>query len=124
MLAMLVVILAYDQLLFRPIVAWADKFRFEQTAAPQRPRSWVYDLWRRGTAGAPRRRRPSAGWPRAYRGCRSASPARRAAARTAGASRAASTALWLAVVLAAVAYAAVAHRRCSSHGIARRRAIC
>ncbi|SKA07228.1 NitT/TauT family transport system permease protein [Enhydrobacter aerosaccus] len=45
---MAVVILAYDQLLFRPIVAWADKFRFEQTAAQQRPRSWVYELWRRG----------------------------------------------------------------------------
>ena len=45
---MAVVILAYDQLLFRPIVAWADKFRFEQTAAQQRPRSWVYDFWRRG----------------------------------------------------------------------------
>jgi len=45
---MAVVILAYDQLIFRPIVAWADKFRFEQTAAQQRPRSWVYDLWRRG----------------------------------------------------------------------------
>jgi NitT/TauT family transport system permease protein len=44
---MAAVILAYDQLLFRPIVAWADKFRFEQTAAQQRPRSWVYDLWRR-----------------------------------------------------------------------------
>ena len=34
---MAVVILAYDQLVFRPIVAWADKFRFEQTAAQQRP---------------------------------------------------------------------------------------
>jgi NitT/TauT family transport system permease protein len=45
---MAVVILVYDQLVFRPIVAWADKFRFEQTAAQQRPRSWVYDLWRRG----------------------------------------------------------------------------
>src|SRR5579863_4399934 len=31
--AMAVVILVYDQLLFRPIVAWADKFRFEQTAS-------------------------------------------------------------------------------------------
>ncbi|WIM11157.1 ABC transporter permease subunit [Enhydrobacter sp.] len=47
-ITMAVVILAYDQLLFRPIVAWADKFRFEQTASQQRPRSWVYDLWRRG----------------------------------------------------------------------------
>jgi len=45
---MAVVILIYDQLVFRPIVAWADKFRFEQTAAQQRPRSWLYDLWRRG----------------------------------------------------------------------------
>jgi NitT/TauT family transport system permease protein len=41
------VIIAYDQLLFRPIVAWADKFRFEQTAAAARPRSWVYDVIRR-----------------------------------------------------------------------------
>src|SRR6516162_1153033 len=44
---MAVVILAYDQLVFRPIVAWADKFRFEQTAAQNRPRSWLYDLVRR-----------------------------------------------------------------------------
>ena len=27
---MLIVILIYDQLLFRPLVAWADRFRFEQ----------------------------------------------------------------------------------------------
>ncbi|HXW23636.1 MAG TPA: ABC transporter permease subunit [Xanthobacteraceae bacterium] len=45
--AMAVVILAYDQLVFRPIVAWADKFRFEQTAARDRPKSWVYDAVRR-----------------------------------------------------------------------------
>ncbi|HTA66566.1 MAG TPA: ABC transporter permease subunit [Xanthomonadaceae bacterium] len=42
--AMGVVILLYDQLLFRPIVTWADKFRFEQTASSDKPRSWVYDL--------------------------------------------------------------------------------
>jgi NitT/TauT family transport system permease protein len=42
-----VVILLYDQLVFRPIIAWADKFRFEQTASQDRPRSWVYDLFRR-----------------------------------------------------------------------------
>ncbi|MCF5469384.1 ABC transporter permease [Pseudomonas syringae] len=42
--AMAVVILAYDQLLFRPVVAWADKFRFEQTASAKRPRSWVYSV--------------------------------------------------------------------------------
>ena len=35
-LTMLLVIIAYDQLLFRPVVAWADKFRFEQTASAAR----------------------------------------------------------------------------------------
>jgi len=44
--AMTVTILIYDQLLFRPLVAWADKFRFEQTAALVVPRSWVLDLFR------------------------------------------------------------------------------
>ncbi len=46
-LAMAIVIVLYDQLLFRPVVAWADKFRFEQTAGQQKPRSWVYGLIRR-----------------------------------------------------------------------------
>jgi NitT/TauT family transport system permease protein len=44
--AMTVTIVLYDQLLFRPLVAWADKFRFEQTTAPVVPRSWVLDLFR------------------------------------------------------------------------------
>jgi NitT/TauT family transport system permease protein len=46
-LAMGVVILLYDQLLFRPIVAWADKFRFEQTASQDPPTSWFFDILRR-----------------------------------------------------------------------------
>ncbi|HLI65399.1 MAG TPA: ABC transporter permease subunit [Caulobacteraceae bacterium] len=45
--AMAVVIVIYDQLLFRPIVTWADKFRFEQTASEHPPTSWFYDLIRR-----------------------------------------------------------------------------
>ncbi|WP_170182202.1 ABC transporter permease [Phreatobacter stygius] len=45
--AIAVTILIYDQLVFRPIVAWADKFRFETTAAQQRPQSWVFDLLRK-----------------------------------------------------------------------------
>ena len=45
--AMTVTILFYDQLFFRPLVAWADKFRFEMTAAQVVPRSWVLDLFRR-----------------------------------------------------------------------------
>ena len=46
-MAMGVVIVLYDQLLFRPIVAWADKFRFEQTASQEEPRSWFFDVLRR-----------------------------------------------------------------------------
>ena len=45
--AMAVIIVAYDQLLFRPVVAWADKFRFEQTASAEEPESWFLDLLRR-----------------------------------------------------------------------------
>ncbi|MBV8535656.1 MAG: ABC transporter permease subunit, partial [Alphaproteobacteria bacterium] len=44
--AMSVAIVLYDQLLFRPLVAWADKFRFEQTAAQRVPSSWVLELFR------------------------------------------------------------------------------
>ncbi len=46
-LAMLVVILAYDQLLFRPLVAWSTKFRFELTAAEEVEDPWVLKLLRR-----------------------------------------------------------------------------
>jgi NitT/TauT family transport system permease protein len=49
-LAMFLVILAYDQLMFRPVVAWADKFRFEQTASATAPTSWMLDLFRRTRA--------------------------------------------------------------------------
>jgi NitT/TauT family transport system permease protein len=45
--AMLVVILAYDQLLFRPLVAWSAKFRFELTAAEEVEDPWVLKLLRR-----------------------------------------------------------------------------
>jgi NitT/TauT family transport system permease protein len=50
LLAMLLVIIAYDQLLFRPVVAWADKFKFEQTASGSAPTSWMLDLFRRTRA--------------------------------------------------------------------------
>ena len=46
-LAMTVTIFIYDQLLFRPLVAWADKFRYEQTAATVVPRSWIIGLFQR-----------------------------------------------------------------------------
>jgi len=44
--AMTVTIMIYDQLLFRPLVTWADKFRYEQTAAAVVPKSWIIDLFR------------------------------------------------------------------------------
>jgi NitT/TauT family transport system permease protein len=50
LLTMLLVIIIYDQCLFRPIVAWADKFRFEQTASGSAPTSWMLDLFRRTRA--------------------------------------------------------------------------
>lgn len=41
-----VVILLVDQLFWRPVVAWADRFRFEQSAPAEVPRSWVFDFIR------------------------------------------------------------------------------
>ena len=43
--AMLVVILIYDQLMFRPLVAWADRFRIGETNEPseEQPESWALD---------------------------------------------------------------------------------
>jgi NitT/TauT family transport system permease protein len=44
--AMLAVIIAYDQLLFRPLVAWSAKFRFETTAAATAADPWMLRLMR------------------------------------------------------------------------------
>jgi len=46
-IAMLIGILLYDQLFFRPLLAWADKFRFEELQSEQAPRSWLLDWIRR-----------------------------------------------------------------------------
>ena len=46
-LTMLIVILIYDQLLFRPLVAWADRFRFDQDESEERPESWALAVFRR-----------------------------------------------------------------------------
>ena len=45
--AMLVVILIYDQLLFRPLVAWADKFRIDTEDSEEYPESWALNVIRR-----------------------------------------------------------------------------
>ena len=44
---MLVGILLYDQFFFRPLIAWADKFRFEEGSGEAEPTSWLLTLWRR-----------------------------------------------------------------------------
>jgi NitT/TauT family transport system permease protein len=54
---MLVGILLYDQLLFRPLVAWADKFRFEESGSDSAPPSWLL-AWLRRTKGV----RSTAAW--------------------------------------------------------------
>ncbi len=65
--AMLVVILLYDQVLFRPLVAWADRFRFEQQAGALPPRSWVLDVLRRSRIIAMLSAPLSDLWQRTYR---------------------------------------------------------
>ncbi|OZI60383.1 ABC transporter permease [Bordetella genomosp. 11] len=47
-IAMAIGILLYDQLFFRPLLAWADKFRFEDTQSNTAQQSWVLDWLRRG----------------------------------------------------------------------------
>ncbi len=45
--AMLIGILLYDQLFFRPLIAWADKFRFEEGSSETAPTSWLLTWMRR-----------------------------------------------------------------------------
>ena len=42
--AMLVIILASDQLIWRPLLVWADKFKIELTESGVQPTSWVFNL--------------------------------------------------------------------------------
>jgi NitT/TauT family transport system permease protein len=46
-LTMAIVILAYDQLLFRPLVAWVDRFRIDQEPGDDPPTSWALTMVRR-----------------------------------------------------------------------------
>jgi NitT/TauT family transport system permease protein len=45
-MAMLLIIVASDQLVWRPLLAWADRFKIELTQSATPPSSWVYDLLR------------------------------------------------------------------------------
>ncbi len=104
-LAMLLVIIAYDQLLFRPVVAWADKFRFEQTASATAPTSWMLDLFRR-TRALRALTYPFAALNKAVSNLHIALPSQlRAASRSRRPSRIID-AVWLAFIIAATCYAA------------------
>jgi NitT/TauT family transport system permease protein len=48
-IAMLVVILIYDQLMFRPLVAWADRFRADSEQSEETPESWALTVYRRSS---------------------------------------------------------------------------
>ena len=44
---MIGIIIAMDRLIWRPVIAWAEKFKFEQVEAAETPRSLVLNLLRR-----------------------------------------------------------------------------
>lgn len=46
-IAMLAVIVASDQLVWRPLLAWADKFKMELIESGEAPESWLYNFLRR-----------------------------------------------------------------------------
>jgi len=50
LVAMMLVIALYDTLMFRPLVAWSDKFRLGAARAGGESRSWVLTVWRRTQA--------------------------------------------------------------------------
>jgi NitT/TauT family transport system permease protein len=45
--AMVLMIVGLDQVLWRPVIVWAQRFRIEDTASAETPRSWFLDLLRR-----------------------------------------------------------------------------
>jgi NitT/TauT family transport system permease protein len=106
-LTMFIVIMVYDQLLFRPIVAWAEKFRFEQTSSQEVPRSWMLDLFRRARVWS-RVSAPFARLIRRVAGLHFRLPARISGFLSFSASRRTGRvvdAVWLMLVLAAAGYA-------------------
>ncbi len=46
-IAMAIMILLMDQLVWRPLIAWTNKFKYEQSGGHDAPRSWLLDLFRR-----------------------------------------------------------------------------
>ena len=63
--ALIATIVLLDQLVWRPLLAWADRFKVETVEAEFPPQSWAYDLWQRSrlaSAFYARVRRPFQEW--------------------------------------------------------------
>ena len=54
---MITVIVLMDQIIWRPVIAWAEKFKFEQVESTSAPTSWVLDFLRRSRGMAYLRKR-------------------------------------------------------------------
>ncbi|HEY7247998.1 MAG TPA: ABC transporter permease subunit [Xanthobacteraceae bacterium] len=100
---MLIVILIYDLVLFRPLVAWADRFRFEHEPGIPPPRSWVLNVLRRSGIVALLIRPVAKIWRHSLG--RPSSPTAKSAPRSRERSRWAGDRLWSAIVLLAAAAA-------------------
>ena len=59
---LLVIVLLYDQLLFRPVVAWAEKFKFEQSESADTAQSWMLTLMQRARLVQAIGHLPAAAW--------------------------------------------------------------
>jgi len=105
-LTMLFVIIAYDQLVFRPVIAWADKFRFEQTASGDPPTSWMLDLFRR-TRALRALTLPFAALNRAFSNLRINWPAGLKATAKSGPPSRLVDAIWFALIAIGTGYAAL-----------------
>ncbi len=46
-ITMIIVIVLYDQILFRPLIAWSEKFKMEHSPDEEEYQSWLIDLLRR-----------------------------------------------------------------------------
>jgi NitT/TauT family transport system permease protein len=46
-IAMVIMIVALDQFVWRPIVVWSERFKLEDLSAADQPQSWVMDIFRR-----------------------------------------------------------------------------
>src|SRR4029077_9598446 len=54
---MIAVIVLLDQFIWRPVIAWAEKFKVEQVESTDAPRSWVLNLFRHSRSLAQLRKR-------------------------------------------------------------------